>query len=94
MVHIGANGGRPMRIAVVVGRQFGTAVRRNRFRRVVREAFRICQQAWPDGYDIIVRPQQDLVGPLRLQEAARSLARLIPSAVSRLEKRSSRLSSS
>jgi ribonuclease P protein component len=87
VVHVGANDGRPMRLAVVVGRQFGPAVRRNRFRRVVREAFRINQQAWPDGYDIVVRPQKGLVGGVGLQDAAQSLARLIPSAVARLTKR-------
>lgn len=75
-----------MRLGVVVGRRFGTAVRRNRFRRVVREAFRLSQHQWPAGYDIVVRPKTPGCEPT-FQDLARSLAKLIPAAVTSLARR-------
>ena len=45
----------PTRLGITVTRRYGNAVRRNRFKRLVREAFR--QQVWPDGFDLVVRPR-------------------------------------
>jgi ribonuclease P protein component len=87
IVHIGRNDGEPMRLGVVVNRHFGKAVRRNRFKRLVREAFRLNQRLWPAGYDIVVRPRPDAREPT-LEHVTGSLGRLIALAVSRLEERS------
>ena len=51
------------RLAVQTSRRVGNAVRRNRIRRLIREAFRLMQHDVPRGYDlvVIVRPHEPLI---------------------------------
>ena len=53
------------RLGMSVGRKVGTAVRRNRIRRLIRESFRLLQHDLPHGrgYDlvIVVRPHEPLI---------------------------------
>jgi ribonuclease P protein component len=48
------------RLGLSVGRPVGTAVKRNRIKRLLREAFRMMQHDLPVGYDIVinVRPHE------------------------------------
>jgi ribonuclease P protein component len=45
---------RPARLGVVVTRKFGTAVRRNRVKRLCRECFRTWPDLLPAGVDLVV----------------------------------------
>ena len=60
------------RLGLSVSRRVGTAPRRNRIKRLIREAFRLMQHDLPQGYDllIVVRAHE----PLMLAEYQRILS--------------------
>jgi len=62
------------RIGLSVGRRVGNAVIRNRWKRLIREAFRLNASRLPAGIDFIVHPRPG-VQP-RLDEVSRSLVHL------------------
>lgn len=45
------------RLGVTVTRQYGKAHIRNRFKRIVRESFRLCRHKLVDGFDVNVKPR-------------------------------------
>jgi ribonuclease P protein component len=63
------------RLGCVVSRKCGRAVRRNRFKRLLREAFRLLQHELPTGIDYVVLPRPSVEVP-RLESVRRSLLRL------------------
>lgn len=68
------------RIGLSVSRQHGPAVRRNRWKRLLREAFRLQQSRLPSGLDLILIPERNSEPCLAelavsLEQATRILAR-------------------
>ena len=45
------------RLGITASRHYGIAVKRNRFKRIVREAFRLAKKQLPSGFDINVKPR-------------------------------------
>lgn len=71
------------RLGLSVSRRFGNAVARNRWKRIIREAFRLSRSDLPTGLDLVVVPKPD-VEPC-LAEVMESLARLSRRLARRLE---------
>lgn len=46
------------RLGLSVSKKVGTAVIRNRWKRLIREAFRLSRHELPSGLDLVVRPQK------------------------------------
>jgi ribonuclease P protein component len=73
------------RLGLAVGKRHGGAVRRNRIKRMIREAFRLQQQALPGGMDLICVPRQG--AELSVPALEESLMKLAQRLVRRLEQR-------
>jgi len=80
-----ANGLRHSRLGLSVSRRVGNAPRRNRIKRLLREAFRLLPNSRLLGYDlvIVVRPHE----PLALTDYEKLLAELFSKLRARLTKR-------
>ncbi|HVT88746.1 MAG TPA: ribonuclease P protein component [Tepidisphaeraceae bacterium] len=48
------NDNKHLRLGISIGRPVGTAVQRNRIKRLLRESFRLMQHDWPFGYDLVI----------------------------------------
>ena len=59
-----ANGSDRSRLGLSVSRKYGNAVARNRFKRLVREAFRLSRRDLPTGLDLIVIPRPGVAAEL------------------------------
>jgi ribonuclease P protein component len=62
------------RLGLSVSRKFGPAHRRNRFKRLCREAFRLTRRELPTGLDLVIIPRTNQAPPLaELQNSLSSL---------------------
>lgn len=80
VVHGCENGLAHPRLGLSVSRKVGGAVVRNRWKRLLREAFRLSRRDLPPGVDLVIVPRQGVVPELApllaaLPELARQVAR-------------------
>jgi len=63
------------RLGLAVSKRVGNAVARNRWKRLLREAFRLSQAEYPAGVDLLVIPRSPKPPPLaELQQGLKQLA--------------------
>src|SRR5436309_2447585 len=74
------------RLGLSVGVVVGNAVTRNRWKRIIREAFRLSREQIPAGLDLVVRPQKQAKPDF--QAVSRSLPLLAGKIARRLDARS------
>ena len=72
----------PARLGLSVSRKVGNAVIRNRWKRRIREAFRLTRSRLPTGIDIVVRPRRG--GEPSFDAIHESLPRLVDRAARKL----------
>ncbi len=76
LILYGCENGLPYcRLGLSVSRKIGGAVRRNRLRRLYREAYRLTRQEMPVGLDLVVIPRGSALPAL--EELKRSFPRLV-----------------
>ena len=56
------------RLGLSVGKKLGSAVKRNRYKRTLRESFRLKQHELPMGYDFVLIPRPGLEASTELYE--------------------------
>jgi ribonuclease P protein component len=84
VVYVRENGLAHSRVGLSVSKKFGSAVRRNRIRRLLREAYRLTKEELPAGYDVVLIPRP--LDDYALDAIRTSLTKLTKQAIRKIRK--------
>jgi len=84
VIKVAANPANQTRLGLSIGKKVGNAVVRNRWKRVIREAFRCQRSELPPGLDLVVRPKKGAV--CDFANVHRSIRGLVVRASKRIER--------
>ncbi|MCK4872336.1 MAG: ribonuclease P protein component [Phycisphaerales bacterium] len=76
------------RLGLSIGKRFGSAVQRNRLKRLLRDAFRTLQHDLPGAYDVVITTKPHAM--MRLSDYQRLLLAAVQSGHARWERRAKR----
>jgi ribonuclease P protein component len=82
VVYARENGLPHSRVGLSVSKKFGKAVRRNRIRRLLREAYRLSKEEIPLGYDLVLIPRP--LEEYALESFRHSLVKLAKQAIKKI----------
>lgn len=85
IVYARANGKGVSRLGISAGKRLGSAVARNRYKRTLREAFRLNRRELADGYDYVLIPRA--IAEPSMRRYSKSLVELCRKAQRRAEKK-------
>ena len=77
IIYIKFNTSQYNRLGIVIGKKVGNAVKRNRFKRIVREAFRVSDFEADCCFDMVVLPRKPLNNELLSTDIEKSLQLLV-----------------
>jgi ribonuclease P protein component len=84
VVYVRENGLKHSRIGLSVSKKFGSAVRRNRIRRLMREAYRLVKEELPSGFDLVLIPRP--LDDYAVDAFRQSLVKLMKQAVRKIQR--------
>lgn len=89
-VYYRKNGKGVRRLGITTGKKAGNAVQRSRCRRIIRAAFRECEELFPKGFDYIIVARPECAGCKSTQISSFLRNKAVPAVIRSMQKNTGR----